>query len=810
MNKHLISCIFLLSILISCNKSQIFFKTTAFELGINKQGLVCALTDLKTGKNYLSKETESPFIAIRLAGTYEYPSKVIQDDKNGNLQFTFDKSKTEIIVNTIIKGKYLTFEVKEVKSESYIELIVWGPYANTINKVVGECVGVVRGEDFALGIRALNPKTIGGYPTTEDDIDPAFDIFATTSLVDVPDSLKVLYRGQAAKHTGSGSVIQAYCRDRSKERIIPMWGHDRFVAPPYNDGGLVGSKIALFGCPVNESLDYLEDIVVGENLPYPQIKGKWGKRTPYAAAAYIIYPFNEQNIDEAIAFTKKTGLEYLYHGHPFETWGHFKLLPKEFPSGIAGLKNCVEKAAKQGIKLGIHTLSNFTTTNDAYITPIPDSRLAKIGSSMLSKDIEKTQKDIQIDNPDFFNQMKNNSLHGVIIGEELIRYEKVSESAPWILMNCQRGAWGTNASSHKKGDSISKLLDHPYNVFLTDTDLTLEEARNIAAIFNETGIMQISFDGLEGAWSTGLGQYGLSLMVKEWYDNLKPEYQNCINDASMTTHYNWTIFTRMNWGEPWYAGFRESQMNYRLMNQDFYRRNLMPSMLGWFKYDPNTSIEDVEWLLARSAAFDAGYTLVTNGKAVETNGMSERIIKAIREWENARLSEAFPVDLKKDMEYLKNEYHLEQTSNSTWDLYPFEVKRFKHKNITRQPGEPVLSKWVFENPNERQPLQFTVNSNDDISHITVNIGGYSSVEIPISLRKGENIKYEGGNSILHLDNNWDLIKSIPVESSALFVDKGDVNISFACTFTSSDTEKVVNAEFKTIGSSIKLKSSKRD
>ena len=78
-------------------------------------------------------------------------------------------------------------------------------------------------------------------------------------------------------------------------------------------------------------------------------------------------------------------------------------------------------------------------------------------------------------------------------------------------------------------------MDHGYKVFLSDTELMKEIARNIAGIFNYTGVQQISFDGLEGAWSTGLGQYGLSLMMKEWYDNLLPEYRNCINDASMTT-----------------------------------------------------------------------------------------------------------------------------------------------------------------------------------------------------------------------------------------------------------------------------------
>ncbi|GBU06826.1 hypothetical protein AwDysgo_01570 [Bacteroidales bacterium] len=799
MLKKIISLVLLAITLASCSKNNISFQTEVFELSLDSKGMVVAMNDLKNDKNYLAKEQASPLIAIRIDGNYENPSQAQWDESRQELSLSFDQSGSEIIIAASQNVHYLSFEIKEIQSPQYIELVVWGPYANAINKIVGECVGVVRNDDFAIGIRALNPKTMGGYPSTEDDVDPSFDIFASTSLVDIDDSLKVLYRGQAARHTEFGSLLQAYCRDRSKDRIIPMWGHSHFTAPAYDDGGCVGSKIAIFGCPVEQSLDYLEKIVLGENLPYPQIKDQWGKRTPHAAAAYIIYPFNEENIDEAIAFTKKTGLEYLYHGHPFETWGHFKLLPKEFPSGIEGLKKCVDKAALQGIKLGIHTLSNFTTTNDAYVSPIPDKRLAKVGSSLIVKDIDSWQTDIEIEDPTFFNQMENNNLHGLMIGEELVRYESVSESAPWMLINCQRGAWNTIAKAHAKGQEISKLLDHGYNVFLTDISLTLEESRNIANIFNQTGIMQISFDGLEGAWSTGLGQYGLSLMTQEWYDNLEPQYRNCINDASMTTHYNWTIFTRMNWGEPWYAGFRESQMNYRLMNQDFYRRNLMPCMLGWFKYDASTSIEDVEWLLARTAAFDAGYTLVTNSEAVASNGSSDKIIKAIREWEKARLSGAFPAELKKEMEHTKNEYSLEELSENSWSLSPFAITRFRHANVVRQPGEPVESKWEFDNPYQRQAIGFIINANDDISNMALNIGGYSSVEIPIKLQKGESIRYEGGNEILHLDKNWNLIKAVPVDESLLYANKGKIILNFACSFASSELDKMVNAEIKTIG-----------
>ncbi len=782
-------------------------RTDALKLVVDPTGQITSIFDSKGKTEYLPAGKSAPLLALRIDGEYIAPVSAQWNAASGLLTLGYG-ANGKATVEVKNRGSYLTFEVKQVDSPRYVELALWGPYPTTIKQTVGECVGVVRDGKFAFGVRALNTKTIGGYPTEESDIDPSFDIFATNSLADVADDVKVLYRGQAAKHTDFGSVVQAYCRDRSKERVFPMWGHDRFTAPAYDDGGVIGSKIALFGCPEPKALDYLEKIVLGEGLPYPKVDGVWSKKSPTAAQAYIIYPFNESNIDGAIAFTKRTGLKYLYHGGPFATWGHFTLNPKEFPSGWDGLKACVDRAAESGVKLGVHTLSNFTTPTDAYVTPVPDKGLARVGASTLGAGIDAAQKEIVVESPDFFNQMKNNTLHTVVVGDELIRYEKVSESAPWTLLGCERGAWGTSAAAHGKGDSIAKLLDHPYKVFLTDIDLTKQEARNIADLFNKTGIMQISFDGLEGAWSTGLGQYGLSLMIKEWYDHLEPQYRDCINDASMTTHYNWTIFTRMNWGEPWYGGFRESQTNYRLMNQDFYRRNLIPCMLGWFRYTETTGIEDVEWLLARSAAFDAGYTLTTNERAVERNGLSDRNIHAIRIWERARLGGAFPAELKREMEHIANEYTLEEVSETAWNLYPYALQRFAHKNVLRQPGEPVQTKWEFNNPNKRQHFQFLLTTDEPVEQITLAVGGHNTVTIDARLEKGQTLKYDGQATVTLYDRNWKALKTFAVDPATdLIAENGANTLTFTCQFESEESG-TVKAEIKTLGEPVALKATR--
>ncbi len=594
-------------------------------------------------------------------------------------------------------------------------------------------------------------------------------------------------------------MIQAYCRDRSAARVIPVWNHDRYEVPAFEDGGVIGTKIALFGCTNQKAQEIIGLIEIEEGLPHPELDGQWAKANPNASASYLIMDFGEYNLDEMLSITKKAGLKYLYQGGPFENWGHFKLKEIPFPDNWESMKRCVDRAKEEGIELGVHTLSNFITTNDPYVTPIPDPRLAIVGKSILSGDVGKADFDIEIKSPDFFNQMKNNSLHAVVIGNEIIRYENVSEMAPWLLLNCQRGAYDTKIANHNKGDEIRKLMDHGYKTFLTNSELSEELAMKLADLFNQTGLKQISFDGLEGNWSTGLGQYGRQLFTQKWYDNLNPELQGkVINDASNPGHFFWHVYTRMNWGEPWYAGFRESQTSYRLMNIDYYRRNLMPAMLGWFRFSAETSLEDVEWLMARSAGYDAGFGL-TASPITFSNARGEEALETIKQWETARLSGAFNADQKKRMERISNEFRLKAKAEKEWILYQFALMRHEHKQIIRQPGEPVSSSFTFENPNKKQPFRFIITAPKEtaISEMYLDIDNFKKIELPLTLPAGYYLKYDGGAEAIIYSGHWKMISSVPMDAQILELSKGSHKLIFDCKFEKGK-DSVVKLEMKTI------------
>ncbi|MCD6347594.1 MAG: hypothetical protein J7L96_09270 [Bacteroidales bacterium] len=803
------SLVLLLALLSSCNSDRLKFTTDQLVITVDNNGFITDMINPQTNLHYTAEQEKSPIIQFRKDSVYYLPNAFSQSKEDGVYEIAFSDSDIRAKIRLTPKSGYFVFELIDIDQADDLDLIVWGPYANSISQTIGEIVGVVRDSSYALGIQALNIRTLGGFPDLENDQNPSYNIFETNSIVDVSDSVKVFYRGQTARRTEYGSVLQAYTRNRNHDRVIANWNHDRYTAPAFSDGGVTGSTIALFGTDVDSTLATISKIEVAEGLPHPVIDGEWGKTVLTATSSYLIMNFGEDNLDEAIDLTQKAGLKYLYHGGPFANWGHFDLNKKEFPDNWQSMKRCVDRAERAGLRLGLHTLSNFITTNDPYVTPIPDPRLAKVGSSTIMKDLPANETQIEITDPGFFNQMKNNTLHAVVVDNEIIRYRSVSESAPWILLDCERGAFGTQEAKHTKGTIISKLMDHGYRTFLTNAELSKEVALRIADLFNQTGLRQISFDGLEGNWSTGMGQYGRQLFVKYWYDALKPELRGkVITDASNPGHYFWHMYTRMNWGEPWYAGFRESQTQYRLLNQALFQRNLMPAMLGWFRMTAEISQEDIEWLLARAAGFDAGFALVTSPAVVKQHGMGATMLETINIWETARMAGAFTDELKPDLKDINQEFHLEKVGANAWNLFKAKLVKGKYKKLEKQPGEPNLLNLDFNNENPGQPLSLmlTAPSESGLKNIQIEIDGSRKIILPIDLPPKHHIKYTGGSYIQLYDAHWRLISSGRVIQDHYYLNQGQHKITFDAEFTGSDGE--VGIELRTWGLPVRIMKNK--
>ena len=756
-------------------------QTESATLSIGSNGSLLAFSRRSDGMDYLAKNQPAPLLSLRSGGTLLAPDGATWDATAHRLTLRFSKSGLSALVRVISKTSHITFELIEISPAGSADLAVWGPYPTSIRKTVGEVVGVVRDDTFALGLQALNIKTLGGYPENDE------------GSADRP---------YGARQTDWGSVLQAYSLDRSRPRSIAVWSKraPNMPVPAVPGETVLGSKIALFGCPEPQALETLGKIEVAEGLPHPLIEGVWAKMSPERGRSYLIANFSESTIDEMLGYVKQANLMSLYHENAFKSWGHFEPNPKFFPGGIAGLKACADKAKASGIRLGAHTLSNFIQTQDPYITPEPDARLAKTGESTLTEAVDAATPTIPVASPEYFTNRLGNELQTVVIGKELVRYGSVSTNAPWKLLDCQRGAYGTTASEHPRGASAGKLMDHSYKVFFPNLELQREIAQNLARVFNASGLSHMDFDGHEGCLAPGEGTYGNEVFAKEFYDHLD---HTVINGTSPPlSHFYWHINSYCNWGEPWYGGFRDSMQEYRINNQVFCERNFIPKMLGWYLLRTATCLSDMEWMLARSAGFDSGFALATSLEALRKNPERGPILDALREWEKARRAGVFTPEQREALRNPKREFHLETVTGGGWDLFPFhDSADFQHEQLVRQPGEPTSAAWDLKNPDARQSLQLKLRVSGKAGSIrnpTFEINRSATVTIPVEIQAGQSLLIESDAIVRLYDAKGNPVQSFPLKTALPVVQPGTNPVTFDCEFQ-GDTPPKVTVTFKTRG-----------
>jgi len=816
--KRLTLTVIWFSLIYSLSAQSISFKTKYLNVGIDKKGNIYSLTDKETNINYLPGGQISPLLSLYKDSAYFHPiyAKLNAGKHEIVLQYS-NGSKGVIRVDN--KNDYIRFELLSLEPRNGVQAVIWGPYATTISQSVGETVCVVHDNSFALGLQALNINTIEGTPDKGDDAGGGFFIDPLPGQ-QLPDSLKSemgrqvnvnvnvdgdmpeyvrLYRGSAAVKKSFGSQLQLFSRDRRIPRVIGTEDQRQYVAPINVD--FKGTAIAMFGCPVSKTLDVIGKIELGEALPHPMLNGTWIKKSPIPGECYLLY--EGKNPAKGMEYANQCGFKLIHLGDVFQTWGHFGLRTPRFPNGAESIRLTADKAQKDGISLGVHTLTMFTSVNDPYISPVPSDSLCQTGSTTLSRQVGEKDNVIYINDPTYFRNLDRT--HTVKIGKELINYRSVSNDQPWRLIDCARGQYNTKSSSHGPATVIEKLVNNDYNGFYPDIHLQDAYARRLAEVCNESGIGLMDFDGFGGGSPTGQGCYGAAKFIDLWYKSLNHYVLTC---GAGTFHYFWHIYSFMNWGEPWYNSLRESQVNYRIENQRYFERNLMPHMLGWFSLQTDYRPEDVEWIQARSAAFNAGYLLRIDDQ-IGKNGFKDQLFSLIRQWQKARIENAFTLSQKIRMQDPRAEFHLEELSDTSWNLIPVNfVRGFIHKFRLTQTGEPIHNQFDVVNPYEQQPIQFYMmtkttgnNATDSVSNLKLQINGYQALSIDVPIKAGDRI-FCDGSSLWLCNSTWQKIKKLE-DVIIPELAKGKNTIQVQSEFSGQQAPELI-FDFKSVGKSEKI------
>lgn len=777
---------------------EIKLKTKTTELVFNEKGYY---TSIRVEGNEILQEGSYPIITVCSEGNLIEPAgmevkgkelKVGMQD-GGTVRLKYSESPTS-----------LTFEVADIPAK--YEVLLYGPILLNINEVVGDVIGVVQGKGVAFGMQSLNIKTNAGIPQEYfEQVASKYEYKGKESVLSVRTS--PVYQ-LAASDIGNGAVLQFSCRARNKLEYRDVMNLKGSMVLPLKDDDAVikGSKIAFFGCKAEDALARIGAVELEHGLPHPLFDGEWGKTSRAAMKSYLISDFNEENMDMALEKAKIAGFKYIYHSGPFLDWGHFNWDPAFVSGGDEAVKKMVDKAKKQGIKMGVHTLSNFITTNDAYVTPVPSKNLLKQGILELVSDIAPDQTEITIKKTALFARpMSLNALH---INDELITYGTVEEKGDeMVLKDCTRGAFKTQPASHSKNDTLYKLWDYPYKTLFPDIELQDKMVNRLVELFNNTGLEQISFDGLEGCSYTGHDEYAMARFVSRFYEGVN---HNVLNDGSNLNHYMWHIHTRMNWGEPWGEAMRTGQVESRIKNQEFFQRNLFPRMLGWFLIrlaDKNfeaTTIEDLEWALSESAGFDAGYAMTVNMRTLRGHGQIDRLLTAIKNWDELRETKSFTTAQMQRLKDPATEWHLEKTDNDHFILYPLHIsKHYRCSLGEMQPGQPGGADWSWESPFEGQfGLRLKVEGDGSIKNpsFTTSKG---VIKFPCEIGKDQYLLYEMDGKAFITDKNYKIISEVTPQGHAALA-QGSSSVAFSCEKSAEDDDPEVVVRFITQGEGEKI------
>ena len=345
---------------------MITLKSSLTEITLAETGFI---TSIKAdGKEALLNSEKSALVSLLEGGKLFAPRNAgVKDD---TVIFGFEGGR-EVCLQFVESDICVTFEAVEVPKDA--DALMFGPCSSPLTRW------------WATSSASARAKALS-YQTEHENRTGCPAEYASTqrNCNYKPENTGISVGGfaetaRAASRVEGGSVLHFSCRrrDRTEYRevngvkdclVLPVKGEDAFIK---------GAKIALFACKQTDALERIGQIEVEQGLPHPVIEGEWGKMSRGAMRSYLITGFYEDDIDFVIDKAKIAGFKYIYHDGPFQSWGHFTWNEDGFPRGDEQVKEIVEKCKENGILVGVHTLTNFLNTHDAYVTPVPSEHLLK-------------------------------------------------------------------------------------------------------------------------------------------------------------------------------------------------------------------------------------------------------------------------------------------------------------------------------------------------------------------------------------------------------------------------------------------------
>jgi hypothetical protein len=797
-------CVIFVALSTGTLRAQAFqLQTRYVRIGIDNKGFVTSIKDKKTGAEYCPRGMSSALMSLEKDKQYVYPLKAVYRAATQEIVLTYTNGAVARI-KADQKQKYLRLQLLSLSKENEADNIVWGPYKTTISKMIGDVIGVVRDEQFAIGLLGLDDNTTSGPPTDGDlsfmyyyihSPDPkkyplpahlkegqTFSIGGDgvndVAFYSQPEEWFRMNYGNGAKlEPLFGSTISMHARNRRKEQMIrfPTYpegvdgkaNSSRYQLVVPTEAHFIGSSVAFYACPDTLGLKTIETIVLNEGLPHPEVDGKWIK-DPAAYQPDIAWWGPH---DSLASYARQLKLQAVqdegygeYYPNPADRWGKQKInfrgsAPLSVPEYGALLQ-------KEGIRYGLHTLCEFLQPNNSDISPVPSDSLAIMQRTILTKDLTEADTIITVRDTAYFNEFggwEGNHTNVLKIGKELISYNGISTTQPYTFLHVKRGFHHTSRGTFKAGTTIVKLQPNCYRGFAPDMNLQEVYADYYGRWLTEGGMDYIDFDGLESCMYQGHGQYSFKRFFRKLFDSYQRnggKYLRVMGSTLSEGNWHYMSVCNVGGGDHMFSpvlnqwGIEGKDMRY------VFESSYFPATFGIQSYEADWSLFDAENLQAKSIGWNATYMLGLSQQTVEASAEKAAIFQAFRAWENARAAQVFSPAQKEKLKDLHYKFHLEQTGARSFKLYPVKENRSRSISYNTTGMEVTL-----ENEFETQAMEFAIKvhapKDSTIHGLRIQLGNSNEIIVDKILAGGQYLLYK--NARLYLaDQGRKMLESIPL------------------------------------------------
>ncbi len=492
--------------------------------------------------------------------------------------------------------------------------------------------------------------------------------------------------------------------------------------------GLTGRRAALVACPAAGLLPLVERIETEHNLPRPTIDGQWAKRAAETRRSWLITGLSAAGTPPAYSPERAFEAAQQLGAHQViialgwwnASLGSYPLNKKKFPQGVESLRVVARQAHARGLKLGLHVMTRSITKNDPLVTPIPHPHLAKDAQATLAADVDATTVDLPtVAAPAGFGLAEGYWAYGgmdVQIDDEIVHYTALSQTPPYGLKACRRGAYATKAAPHKSGVRIQHITER-YGWYVADAELGAEIGRRLGELVTQAELDAICFDGADVCAEPDLRFFEGHQVAQGLWRHARRDVMLFSNGS---THFGWHLMARGGEEDSMARGY-QGWVDYRIVGgwADYHRRNFMPPDLAWvgiFGATPTmwaVRPDDIELVSARSMALDGSIGWALAGcfggpsSLVEwqRNGRREEIAGVASQYEKLRLEGYFPLPERRPL----------SKCGSHWRLLPPDRA---HPRSRLVPAEYVRGPIVdgearplaVKNPFAAQPLRLRIEA----------------------------------------------------------------------------------------------------